>query len=391
MTTPSPSPRLDSVDVLRGLVIVLMAWDHTRDFFHSAVYQFDALDLAKTTPAVWFSRWITHFCAPVFVLLAGTGAFLSTGRGRTTRDLSWFLLTRGLWLVVLELTWVRWAGWTFGLNLREHQGLVLWAIGWSMVTLAGLVWLPRPLITGFGLLLIAGHHALDGLRPEDWGRWAGWWRVIHAGGTFEIAPGIVFGAGYPLVPWIGVMAAGYGLGAELGRAPEERRRRLALLGGALITGFLVLRGLNGYGEPRPWTAQDHWLKTAGSFLDCTKYPPSLDYLLMTLGPALLFLAWLDRGVPRWLQPALLFGRVPLFFYLLHLPLIHALSLLVNLLRFGHADWLWGNTPAKPPPGAGFGLPVVLGAWLLLLLLLHPACRWFADYKRRTRAGWTGYL
>lgn len=371
--------------------MVLMALDHTRDFFHNAIHQFDALDLSKTTPAIYFTRWVTHFCAPVFVFLAGTGAFLSTTRGKSTRSLSWFLITRGLWLVLLELTWVRWAGWTFAINLHEHWGLVIWAIGWSMVVLAGFVCLPAWAVTTFGVVMIAGHNALDGITPESWGRWEGLWRVLHAGGAFELAPGVKFGAGYPLIPWIGVMAAGFGFGQVLLLEASRRRRALTVLGTALILGFLLVRGLNGYGDPKPWSTQDSVLKTVGSFLDCRKYPPSLSYLLMTLGPALLVLAVLDGGVPRWLRPALVFGRVPLFYYLLHLPLIHLLAVATNLIRFGRADWLYGVAPGTPPPEAGFDLPWVYLVWLVVVLLLYPACRGFAELKLRSRAKWLSYL
>lgn len=387
----APGARLDSVDVLRGLVMVLMALDHTRDFFHDAIGRFDALDVTQTTPAIYLSRWLTHFCAPVFVFLAGTGAFLSTTRGKSTRGLSWFLLTRGLWLVLLELTWVRWAGWTFAIDLHEHWGLVIWAIGWSMVVLAGLVWLPMPVITGFGLVLVLGHNALDGITPESWGRWEGLWRVLHAGGPFELVPGLKFGAGYPLVPWVGVMAAGFGFGQLLQLEPSRRRRALTILGAGLTLAFLLVRGLNGYGDPKSWQSQDNLLRTVGSFLDCTKYPPSLDYLLMTLGPTLLVLAALDRGTPAWLRPMTVFGRVPLFYYLLHLPLIHGLAVGVNLVRFGRADWLYGTTPGKAPPEAGFSLPWVLLTWAIVVVALYPACRWFADLKRRRRDAWLSYF
>jgi uncharacterized membrane protein len=389
---PTTPARLESVDVLRGLVMVLMALDHTRDFFHNGIYQgVDPLDLGKTTLPLYFTRWITHFCAPVFIFLAGTGAFLSTTRGKSKRELSWFLLTRGLWLVLLELTWIRWAGWSFAINLHEHWGIVIWAIGWSMVVLAALVHLPTWAITAFGLVMIATHNAFDGVKPESWGSLAWLWRVLHAGGQFPIAPGYTFGAGYPLIPWMGVMAAGYGFGAVLQREPERRRRWLARVGVNLIVVFFLLRFSNLYGDAKLWTSQPTGLKTLLSMLDCTKYPPSLCYLLMTLGPALLVLALLDRGTPWFLKPALVFGRVPLFYYLLHLPLIHGLAVAVNLIRFGHADWLYGLAPAKPPPDAGFGLPVVYLAWLFVVVLLYPACRWFADLKSRRREAWLSYL
>lgn len=384
--------RLDSIDLLRGLVMVLMALDHTRDFFHVGVFQGqDPLDLKTTTLPLFFTRWITHFCAPVFVFLAGTGAFLSTTRGKTPRDLSWFLVTRGLWLVILELTWVQWAGWTFAVNLHSHWGLVIWAIGWSMVVLAALVHLPKWAITAFGVGMIAIHNAFDSVRPEAWGQWAWLWRVLHAGGPFEVAPGYTLGAGYPLIPWIGVMAAGYGFGTVLLREPAKRQGWLLRVGINLTVVFFLLRFSGLYGDAKEWSSQSTGFRTILSMLDCTKYPPSLCYLLMTLGPALILLALLDRGTPSWLKPVLVFGRVPLFYYLLHLPMIHGLAVVVNLIRFGRADWLYGSSPAKAPPDAGFGLPVVYFVWIGVVLLLYPACHWFADLKRRRREAWLSYL
>ncbi len=384
--------RLDSVDLLRGLVMVVMALDHTRDFFHTGAFQgWDPLDLTRTTLALYFTRWITHFCAPVFVFLAGTGAFLSTIRGKTTRELSWFLFTRGLWLVLLELTWIRWLGWTFTINLHEEWFLVIWAIGWSMVVLAGLVHLPTWGVTTFGLVMIAGHNLLDGVPLESWGQWGWLWRVLHFGGKFEVAAGYTFGVGYPLIPWIGVMAAGYGFGIILLREPAERRRWLLRLGIGTTLAFALLRYSNLYGNPKPWSPQNDAWHTLMSFLDCHKYPPSLCYLLMTLGPALILLALLDRGTPALLKPILVFGRVPLFYYLLHLPLIHALSVVAHFIRLGRADWLYGSMPAIPPTDAGFDLPVVYVAWLTVVLMLYPACRWFANLKRTRTDAWLSYL
>jgi uncharacterized membrane protein len=437
------SSRLDSVDLLRGLVMVLMALDHTRDFFHNGIYQgIEPLDLNKTTIPLFFTRWITHFCAPVFVFLAGTGAFLSTTRGKSKRDLSWFLFTRGLWLVLLELTWVRWAGWSFAINLHEHWGNVIWAIGWSMVALAALIHLPIWAVTTFGLVVIVGHNALDPLRPRDFGPLAWLWRVLHEGGSFEIASGLRIGAGYPLLPWLGVMAAGYGFGTVMLRDPAQRQRWLLRVGLNLIVVFFLLRFSDLYGDAKSWKSQPTGFLTLLSMLDCTKYPPSLCYLLMTLGPAAIILALLDRlmlggvrpslgaaslaepsapnlpsaaGGPSvsapgegrtpvskpaareegrlaiLLRPILVFGRVPLFYYLLHLPLIHGLAVAVNLIRFGHANWLYGTAPAKPPADAGFDLPIVYLAWVIVVILLYPACQWFADLKRRRREAWLSYL
>jgi uncharacterized membrane protein len=387
-----PGPRLESVDLLRGLVMVLMALDHARDFFHfGAWHGLDPLDLNRTTAAVFCTRWITHYCAPTFILLAGAGAFLSHTRGRSTRELSWFLLTRGVWLVGLEMTFVQWIGWTFAIDGHAHFALVLWAIGWSMIALAALVHLPASWVAAFGVAMIALHNTCDGINSAALGAWAPLWTVLHEGGRVELGGGHALLAGYPLIPWIGVMAGGYGLGACFQHEPAARRRRLWQLGAALTAGFVGLRLGNLYGNPRPWSVQPDALRTLFSFLDCHKYPPSLCYLLMTLGPVLLLLAWWDRGVPTWMRPLLVFGRVPMFFYLLHIPLLHGLAVLVARLRWGRADWLYGVAPARPPDTGGFGLLGVYSAWLAAVVLLYFACRWFAELKRRHRSPWLSYL
>src|SRR5947207_1145993 len=316
-------PRLDSVDLLRGLVMVIMALDHTRDFF-SKDLSFDPTDLSRTYPALFLTRWITHCCAPVFMFLAGTGAFLSTTRGKSKKELSWFLLSRGLWLVVLELTWVRCFGWQFNFDYHFSVGAVIWALAWSMIALSALVFLPVPVISLFGVAMVVTHNGLDAVTAESWGTMGWLWKILHGGGLLDSGTGYRFVAAYPLIPWIGVMAAGYGFGALLKREPNERRNWIFGLGVGLILLFILIRGINGYGDPNPWSRQKNGLFTLFSFLNCHKYPPSLAYLLMTLGPALVVLALLERGTPRWLGPILVFGRVPLFYYLIHLPLIHGL-------------------------------------------------------------------
>ena len=371
--------------------MVVMALDHTRDFFHfGAVHHVDALDLGRTTPWLFFTRFATHYCAPAFCFLAGTGVFLSGARGRSKRELTGFLLTRGLWLVLMELTFLTWA-WTFRFDYHVIPGRVIWMLGWSMVVLAGLIHLPLPAVAGIGLVLVFGHNALDGLAPASLGRWGWLWQMLHVQGRFELGAGFVLRVGYPLIPWIGVMAAGYAFGAVLALEPERRRRwlwRLGLGAGAL---FLALRGLNLYGDLRPWSVQPRPGFTLLSFLDCTKYPPSLDYLLMTLGPSFLLLAWFDHGTPPRLKPFLVFGRVPMFYYLLHLPLIHALALGLNYLRFGGGDYSY-YLPGEPPAAAGVGLVGVYLVWLLVVVSLYPVCRWFADLKRHRRdLTWLSYF
>ncbi len=386
-------PRLDSVDLLRGMIMVLMALDHVRDFF--PVGNFDPLDLGKTTPALFLTRWITHFCAPVFTFLAGTGAYLALTRGKTKRELSWFLFSRGLWLAFLEVTWVRCIGWNFGIDFHFVGVGTLWSIGWSMVVLSALVFLPTWAVTAFGVVMIATHNAFDWVKPESLGSFGWLWKVLHANGSFKVAPGFEFGIGYALIPWMGVVAAGYGFGALFMLTPDRRRKLLLGLGVATVLVFVALRWTNTYGDykARPWEAQKDFLFTIFSFVDLHKYPPSLLYLLMTLGPAFIVLAFLDRGTSRVLQPILVFGRVPLFYYLLHLPLIHGLAVVVAYARFGHADWLLGSpfNWAAAPPGASFSLAIVYLIWIGVVLLLYPVCRWFAEVKRRRRDAWLSYL
>ena len=383
--------RLNAIDLLRGIVMVLMALDHTRDYFSNAM--FDPTDLTKTNTLLFLTRWVTHFCAPVFIFLAGTGAFLSTLRGKTQRELARFLLTRGLWLVVLELTVVRCLGWQFNFDYHWMFGLVIWAIGWSMVALAGLIFLPPRALAVFSLVMILGHNLLDKIRPESLGALSWLWKLLHVPGEVEPLAGVHFAVGYPLIPWIGVMAAGYVFGQLLLREPQQRQKLLWRLGAALTLAFVVLRAVNVYGDASPWAVQKNWWFTVFSFLNCTKYPPSLLYLLMTLGPALMALAWLDKTSGKWRQPFLIIGRVPLFYYLLHLPLIHLTSVIFSWIRYGHPDKsLFENPPAPSVPSDfGYNLPVVYLVWIGVVVLLYPVCRWFADLKKRRQEAWLSYL
>ncbi len=387
---PSPGrPRVRGLDLLRGLVIILMVIDHVRWFLSEA--RFDPTDPALTTPALFFTRWVTHFCAPVFVLLAGAGAYLSLGRGRTRSSLSWYLLTRGTWLLLLEATVARF-GWQFNLDYGYTGALVFWALGWSMIALAGLVWLPIPVIAAVGTLMIAGHNLLDGVEPASLGRWAWLWTVLHRPGMLTPAPGINVFVLYPLVPWIGVMAAGYAFGTLFTLPAEARHRLLLRLGLAGTAAFVILRAANVYGDPSPWGAQPEGWRTVLSFLNTTKYPASLLFLLMTLGPAIALLPRLEGARGRLADAIHTIGRVPLFFWLLHVPLIHLIALGFSLVRYGEVvPWLVRNPPAPLPDGYGYGLPVVYAVTLAVVFLLYPACVWFAGLKRRRHDRWLGYL
>ncbi|HEY8794136.1 MAG TPA: heparan-alpha-glucosaminide N-acetyltransferase domain-containing protein [Gemmatimonadaceae bacterium] len=388
--------RLYSVDMLRGLVMVIMALDHVRDFFSNA-YAFDPTDLTQTNAALFFTRWITHFCAPVFVFLAGTGAFLSISRGKTKKELAGFLLSRGLWLVFLDLFFVHTFGWWFNFDYHLLYGDVLWALGWSMVAMAGLVFLPVWSIAAVGIAMVALHNLFDAVRADSFGSFRWLWAILHSGDILEPRPGFHFVPGYPLVPWIGVMAAGYGFGTLLLRPQHERRKWLLGLGVGLTVAFIVIRATNLYGDPHAWATQKTGLFTFLSFINPEKYPPSLIYLLMTLGPAIIALALFERISHPLSRPFVIFGRVPLFYYLLHLVFIHALAIAFAYARYGQADWMFKNVTVPTssvlpyPQGYGYGLVTVYAIWLGVVLILYPACRWFASVKRRRREAWLSYL
>ena len=374
--------RVQAIDILRGLVIVLMALDHVREYFTDV--RFRPLDLSHTDIALFFTRWITHYCAPIFIFLAGVSAWL-VGRRCTRSQLTRFLVTRGLWLVVLEFTVVTLA-WTF--NLRYDFGLmmqVIWAIGMSMIVLALLARLPLGWITAIAVAMIAGHNLLDGIDPETFGVAAPLWAVLHF--QQPIAIGFV---SYPLIPWIGVMALGYVMGGLFELEPAQRRRLLLTLGSAMIVAFVVLRLANVYGDPHPWSVQSSATFTVLSFLKVHKYPPSLLYLLMTLGPGLLLLVLFETWRGALASVLEVFGRVPLFFYVLHIVLAHALAGLVALWAGYGTSVLTGFFPDFPREW-GYGLPVVYGVWLTVLALLYPLCRWFAEVKRRRSDWWLSYL
>jgi len=385
----SRPPRLDSIDLLRGIAMVLMALDHVRDFFTNV--RFDPLDLTSTNPALFFTRWITHYCAPGFVFLAGTAAFLSLSRGRSPAQLSRFLFTRGFWLIFLELTIVRFA-WLFNLNYGLSFGQVIWAIGWSMIVLAVLVRFPAIWSAIFGIAMIGLHNLADGLTPSAFGSLAWLWKIVHVQDQIELGGSAVFVTAYPLIPWLGVMAAGYAFGQLLRWEAPRRRAAFLWIGGVSTALFVIIRLSNVYGDPSPWQVQSTQLDTLLSFLNTTKYPPSLLYLLMTLGPAILALPALERW-HNWLSRALIvFGRVPLFYYILHILVAHALAVLAALLTGYDPSFMFANSPPwEWPAGYGFSLPVVYAVWLAVVVGLYPLCRWFAAVKRRTRSPWLSYL
>ncbi len=396
--TANTTPRVTAIDALRGAVMIVMALDHTRDFFHAGAMSFQPEDLARTTPLPFFTRWITHVCAPAFMLLAGMGAFLRLHRDGSTARLSRFLWTRGLWLIVIELTVMRLAM-NFTLDTQYPVlVLVLSALGLSMIALSALIYLPMSALAVVSLMLISLHNLLDGIDASRFGDFAGLWRILHQPGFFTLA-GVPIVVGYPVLPWIGVMAGGFCLGRVLVLEDAQRRRVLAATGIALLLLFAVLRAVNVYGDPVAWSRQDSVMFTVLSFLRTTKYPPSLAFLLMTLGPALLALAALDKRRLGPDHPLVVIGRVPFFYYVAHFWALHALASLMAYLRYGAASagFLFSPLPSmggsaeRFPPDFGYPLWVTYVVWVGVVVLLYPLCRRVARAKARTSAWWASYV
>jgi uncharacterized membrane protein len=396
---PAQAPRLVSVDVLRGLVMVIMALDHARDFM--SYHHFAPEDMAHTYGALFLTRFITHYCAPVFAFLAGTGAFLSTSRGKSLPKLSRFFVTRGVWLLLLEFTVVDFA---WGFVPWAHGG-VIWILGWSMIAMALIVRLPVRWIAVLGLGMIATHNLLDRINPASFGKFYWLWILLHSPGRIPITDHFSFSVRYVLIPWVGVMAVGFAFGKLLLRI--DRRKWILTLGISATILFFVLRGMNLYGNgiaglrfgyPRsagPWTVQPALSLTVISFFNVLKYPPSLDYLLVTLGPALILLGLLDsvkarHGLSRIL---LVYGRVPLFYYVLHIYLLNVMARLAALAF--HQPIFHGTVIAdlaQRPVGYGHGLPFIYAMWILAVAILYLPCRWFMELRARHRDwAWLSYL
>ena len=372
--------------------MILMALDHTRDYFGDVGA--NPTNLATTTVPLFFTRWITHICAPVFFLLTGVGAYLAL-RHRSPAGLSRFLLTRGLWLILLELTVMRFF-WQFNVDYRVTMLTVFWALGWAMIVLAALVRLPVRAVTAIGIAMIVLHHLVDGVSAAALGSFGPLWTVLHQPGAVIATPRVFVFVAYPLIPWIGVTAVGYGLGQVFAWEREARRRFLMRAGLVTVAAFIVLRAANVYGDPLPWSAQESTLFTILSFINTNKYPPSLLFLLMTLGPALLVLRAVDGHTPRLLRPAVTIGRVPFFYYVMHVIVLHVLVVIASFLRYGEIHWMFESPtiaqfPVTQPPGWPASLPIVYVVWAFVVVLLYPMCRWFAALKARRRDAWLSYL
>jgi uncharacterized membrane protein len=374
--------------------MVLMAIDHTRDFVNTEAMQFQPENLARTTPAIFLTRWITHFCAPVFMFCAGLGIWFRQTRRGDDAGMSWFLVTRGLWLILLEVTAVR-VAFFFNVGINPLFLLVFWALGWSMIALAAAIHLPWRVLLIASLLLVVLHNLADGVRAEALGSWAWLWRVLHEPGPISLDP-LVFAA-YPLIPWIAVMALGYCAGRIYDLDAGRRRRLLIGLGLAMAGAFILLRAANVYGDPRPFAIQSSPAFTLLSFLNTTKYPPSLLFLLMTLGPALIFLGAIGGIRPSSHHPLLIFGRVPLFYFVVHLFVIHAVAIAMTAVRYGNVPFLLtppptlGTPPGVYPAGYGWSLAATYLVTAGVVAVMYPLCRWFARVKAEHRAWWLSYL
>ena len=384
--------RIESIDILRGLVMIIMALDHVRDYTNTGYMFLDPTNLETTTPALFFTRWITHFCAPVFVFLAGTSAFLYGSKHKSKNGLAKFLFTRGLWLVLIELTVVNFS-WTFDISLSVHIFQVIWAIGICMMLLAALIYLPRKILLGLGILIVVGHNMLDGITQQGTEPLSLLWYYVHQFNFQVINDGEgMLAIAYPILPWLGIIILGYCFGHFYKRDFDAKIRKTWLLRlgvGALLL-FFVLRFINVYGDLRPWASQDDFVYTVLSFFNVTKYPPSLIYTLMTLGPALLFLYAIESLKNRATNILIVFGRVPFFFYILHLYLIHLIGMIgLEILGENGQELVLTVDRFKKEYliNVGFDLWVTYLVWVLVIVILYPICHIYMKYKTNNKDKW----
>ena len=378
-------PRIQSIDLLKGLVIVIMAIDHVRDYFHYSSYFFDATDPALTNVPLFFTRFMTNFCAPAFSFLAGLSAFM-VGQRKSPKELSSFLFKRGLWLVFVELVIMDF-GWHFDISFKSVGFQVIWSLGISMILLAGLIHLPRKAILIFSCILIFGHNLLDNVHFDN-----AFWIFLHERKPFLETPDHIFRVGYPIIPWVAVMSLGYYFGSFYDKTyePSKRKKLFNSVGISAILFFVILRGINIYGNLLPWQDYGNVTQTLFSFLNLSKYPPSLSFLLVTLGGAFLFLANSEKLKGKVVNFFCVFGRVPFFFYIIHIYLIHFLALITA--EFTGFGWQKMILPALPwrveaLKGFGFNLFIVYLIWILVIALLYPLCKKFDSYKQAHKEKW----
>ena len=383
--------RIRSIDLLRGIVIIIMALDHVRIFFGFGTFFAVTADTSATTPLLFFTRWITHFCAPVFIFLAGISAFLYGTRRRSTKALSWFLFTRGIWLLFVELIFVNFA-WTFDITLSYHILQVIWAIGLCMICIAGIVFLPRYIILAIGIILVFGHNLLDPIRTGGTSVIDLIWYTLHQQQLVLLGSDSAVNFVYPILPWIGLMALGYIIGTLYQKDFNEKKRRKWLLWVGICSTllFIGLRLFNIYGDPMNWSVQNSFISSVISFLNPTKYPPSLLFLLMTMGPSLIILSIIEHSKNRLTDKIIIFGRVPLFFYVIHLYIIHILAIGAMILTGQScADFILTKNVffSESIADFGFSLLYVYLIWIFVIILMFPLCKWYDRYKTNNREKW----
>ncbi len=382
--------RIESIDLLRGLVMIIMALDHTRDLFHKDAFTGDPLNPETTTSVLYFTRWITHFCAPSFVFLSGLSAWLQKGR-KTTKELSRFLITRGLWLILMEISVINF-GILADIQFTNILLQTIWSIGISMVILGMMIWLPFTVIFGIGILIVVGHNAMDFAENARQGNVPLWWTFLHRPALVPLGGGYSLGVFYPFLPWTGLMLLGYCCGKLLTTLEVPRRNRILLwLGIASLAFFVILRAANIYGDPGRWVEQKTGLQTFFSFMNVQKYPPSLLFMSATVGCALVFLSQVKNTRGRLAKIVSVYGRVPFFYYILHFYLLHLISILLYLYR-GHsfaegAKGIPGFPFRFAMPGEGYSLAITYVVWISVVVALYPLCRWYDSYKTHHREKW----
>jgi uncharacterized membrane protein len=387
--------RLDSIDLLRGVVMIIMALDHVRGYFHKDAFFYNPTDLTKASTALFFTRFITHYCAPIFVFLAGTSAYLS-GQKKTKKELSRFLLTRGLWLIFIEIFAINLFR-TFNPSFFFINLQVIWVIGVAMMIMSALIYLDLRAILIIGVLLVVTHNLLDAIHVPG-NEWVGIaWAVLHDPTRYHVGNYEIY-LHYPLIPWLGTMALGYCAGRLYAHDynPIKRRKLLMTLGVGAILLFVLIRSGNWYGDAAHWSNQNDAVRSMLSFLNVTKYPPSLSYILITMGPGLIFLSLAENMRGSWQKPVITIGRVPMFYYLAHILLIHILALPAALICGYDLNTMILSGPVNENPalkGYGFNLFVTHVIWISLVLMLYPSCKWFARYKaaNSARQWWLSYL
>jgi uncharacterized membrane protein len=393
-STLAQKQRLTSIDLVRGIIMIIMALDHTREFFHVDAQLFNPTDLTQTTPILFFTRWITHFCAPTFVFLSGLSAGLGLQR-KSKKELSRFLFTRGLWLIIIEITVMRF-GFTFSFYYDVTFFEVIYTLGASMMVLSVLVYLPQKAVLIIGLILIFGHDALNliQLTPQDSGYTI--WTLLQRPGfiPFDKTHGMF--VSYPLIPWLGIMLTGYGAARIYTHFPAEKRRKILLYTGvSAIALFIIIRFINVYGPLDTWAVQKNALFTFMSFINCTKYPVTLLFTLMILGPVLIILSFTEQARGRITEKTMVFGRVPLFYFIVHFYILHIAALAAHLIISGKSiseiDFHLSAGLGGIAPGVGYSLIWTYAVWITLIIILYPVCRWYNNYKSTHTHWWLSYL